>query len=471
MSTENQTRRRFADFIHLFKLAVTGAEKEFTTGSINRAIFLLSIPMILEMAMESLFAVVDIFFVSHLGIKAITTVGLTESVLSLVYTVAMGLSMAATAMVARRTGEKDHDAAGRAAVQSLYLGMAVSVLISIAGLIFAKKVLLLMGASQEVADYGYVYTEILMGGNIVIMLLFLINGIFRGAGDAALAMRSLWLANGLNIVLCPLLISGFGPLPALGLKGAAIATFIGRGTGVCYQIYHLLKGKGLVRIAKQHLKPAFNIIVSILKLGLGSTAQMLIASASWIFLVRIISYFGSDAVAGYTIAIRVVIFTILPAWGMSNAAAALVGQNLGAQQPERAEKSVWRAALFNVIFLGSLGLVFLVAAPVVIKLFTSEPAVVRYGVQCLRLMSLGYVFYAYGMVVTQSFNGAGDTRTPMLINLVALWLWQMPLAYVLAIWLNWGPLGVFWAIAVSESTMAVAAVLLFRKGTWKQVKI
>lgn len=463
--------RRIGRFLQLFKIAVTGSEKEFTKGSIDRAIFLLSIPMILEMAMESLFAVVDIYFVSHLGVNAITTVGLTESVLTLVYTGAMGLSMAATAMIARRTGEKDPDAAAHAAMQSIYPGLLVAVLISLSGIFFAKDILLLMGAAEDVADYGYVYTQILLGGNIVIILLFLINGIFRGAGDAALAMRSLWIANGLNILLCPLLISGWGPVPALGLKGAAIATFIGRGTGVIYQLYHLAKGKDLIRITRKHLVPVFSLIGAILKIAAGATAQMLIASASWIFLVRIISYFGKDAVAGYTIAIRVVIFTILPAWGMANAAAALVGQNLGAQQPERAEQSAWRAAFFNMIFLAIVAVVFMVWAPAIIGFFTNNQVVVRYGVQCIRLMSAGYVFFAYGMVLTQSFNGAGDTRTPMLINMFIMWLFQMPLAYVLAIVFKMGPVGVFWAMAVSESTSALVAIWLFRRGTWKQVKI
>jgi putative MATE family efflux protein len=462
---------RIGRFFQLFRTAVTGSEKEFTTGSINRAIFLLSIPMILEMAMESLFAVVDIYFVSHLGVNAITTVGLTESVLTLVYTGAMGLSMAATAMIARRTGEKNPDAAAHAAMQSIYPGLLVSLLVSMAGIFFAKDILLLMGAAKEVADYGYVYTKILLGGNIVIILLFLINGIFRGAGDAALAMRALWIANGLNILLCPLLISGWGPVPAFGLKGAAIATFIGRGIGVGYQLYHLVKGNDLIRITRKHLAPAFGVMWSILKIAGGAAAQMLIASASWIFLVRIIAYFGKDAVAGYTIAIRVIIFTILPAWGMANAAAALVGQNLGARQPERAETSAWRAAFFNMLFLGMVAIIFMAAAPAIITLFTHEPTVVDYAVECIRLMSAGYIFYAYGMVLTQSFNGAGDTRTPMLINLFSMWMWQMPLAWALAIWLKMGASGVFWAIPISESTGAIAAIILFRRGTWKKVKI
>jgi putative MATE family efflux protein len=462
---------RISRFFQLFRIAVTGSEKEFTTGSINRAIFLLSIPMILEMAMESLFAVVDIYFVSHLGVNAITTVGLTESVLTLVYTGAMGLSMAATAMIARRIGEKDPAAAARAAMQAIYPGLAIVLLVSITGIFFSKDILLAMGAAKDVADYGYEYTKILLSGNLVIVMLFLINGIFRGAGDAALAMRALWLANGLNILLCPLLISGWGPVPALGLKGAAIATFIGRGSGVVYQLYHLVKGKDLIRITRKHLAPSFPVIFSILKVAAGATAQMLIASASWIFLVRIISNFGKDAVAGYTIAIRIIIFTILPAWGMANAAAALVGQNLGAQQPDRAETSAWRAAFFNMLFLGLVAIIFWTGAPVILSYFTNDQTVAGYALQCIRLMSAGYIFYAYGMVLTQSFNGAGDTRTPMLINLFSMWLWQMPLAYTLAVSLKMGPAGVFWAIAISESTAAIAAIILFRRGAWKRAKI
>ena len=462
---------RIARFFQLFKIAVAGSEKEFTTGSINRAIFLLSIPMILEMAMESLFAVVDIYFVSHLGVNAITTVGLTESVLTLVYTGAMGLSMAATAMIARRTGEKDPDGAAHAAMQSLYPGLIISLVVSVVGIFFSKDILLLMGAAKEVADYGYVYTKIVLGGNVVVILLFLINGIFRGAGDAALAMRTLWIANGLNIILCPLLISGWGPIPAMGLKGAAIATFIGRGMGVAYQLYHLVRGRDLIRITRKHLTPAWNLIGAILKIAMGATAQMLIASASWIFLVRIISHFGKDAVAGYTIAIRVIIFTILPAWGMANAAAALVGQNLGAQQPDRAATSAWRAAFFNMAFLGIVAIIFMIGAPAIISFFTDDPIVIGYAVQCIRLMSGGYIFYAFGMVLTQSFNGAGDTRTPMLINFFSMWMFQMPLAYTLSVWLKMGPVGVFWAIAISESAAAIAAILLFRRGTWKEVKI
>ena len=466
-AADSRLRRIF----RLFITAISGAEKDFTTGNINRAIFLLSVPMILEMVMESLFAVVDIFFVSRLGKHAITTVGLTESIITLVYTAAFGLSMAATAVVARRTGEKDADAAAHSAVQSLYIAGGFSVLISIVGLLFAKELLALMGAPAEVVAHGNIYTRIILGSNLIIILLFLINGIFRGAGDAAMAMRSLWIANILNIILCPLLINGWGPVPAYGIMGAALATCIGRGIGVCYQLYNLFGGKGLIRIARHHLRPDGPLIGRLLKIAGGGAAQLLINTASWIFLVRLVARFGEDAVAGYTVAIRVVIFTLLPASGMANAAAALVGQNLGARQPERAEKSVWRAAFYNMIFLGLVSILFLVAARQVILLFTQDPGVVAYGAQALQLVSLGYIFYAYGMVLSQSFNGAGDTRTPTIINLFGFWMFQVPLAWILAVHLGWGPSGVFCAVATAESCIAIAAIIIFRKGRWKQVKV
>ncbi|RFS22369.1 MATE family efflux transporter [Chitinophaga silvatica] len=462
---------RIANLFRLFKVAISGSEKEFTTGNINRAIFLLAVPMILEMLMESLFAVVDIYFVSHLGVDAITTVGLTESILTIVYTLAMGLSIAATAVIARRVGEKNTEAASHAAIQVLYLGLVISVLITMIGIFFSKDILMLMGASPGIVNNGYEYTALLLQGNIVIILLFLINGIFRGAGDAALAMRALWLANGLNILLCPILINGWGIIPAFGLKGAALATFIGRGTGVCYQLFHLLKGKDLIRITRKQLGLAMDVIWSLLRIAGGATGQMLIASASWIFLVRIISRFGTDAVAGYTIGIRIMIFTLLPAWGMANAASALVGQNLGAGQPDRAEVSVWKTAFYNMLFLGCMALLFWIAAPTILKLFTDQPEVIGYGVQCLRYISMGFLFYAYGMVLMQSFNGAGDTRTPLFINLIALWLWQMPLSWFLAVYCNMGPEGVFLGVAISESTSAIIAICLFRRNTWKLVKI
>jgi len=468
---DTQASSRLGKAFRLFVMAVSGTEKEFTSGNINRAIFLLSVPMILEMMMESLFAVVDIFFVSKLGKHAITTVGLTESMMTLVYTAAFGLSMAATAVVARRTGEKDSDAAAHTAVQSLYVAAVLASAIAITGIILAPDLLALMGASSEVIDNGHIYTRIMLGSNLIVMLLFLINGIFRGAGDAAIAMRSLWIANILNILLCPLLINGLGPIPALGLKGAALATTIGRGIGVCYQLYHLFGGKDLIRITSRHIRPDMGVIWKLLKIAAGGTAQLLINTVSWIFLVRLIARFGEDAVAGYTIAIRIVIFTLLPAFGMANAAAALVGQNLGAGQPDRAETSVWRAAFFNMVFLGLISVFFFLAARPIVMIFTSETAIVLQAAQCLQLVSIGYIFYAYGMVLSQSFNGAGDTRTPTLINLVGFWMLQIPMAWILAVNYNMGPAGVFWAIAIAESCIAVAAIVIFRKGWWKRVKV
>jgi putative MATE family efflux protein len=379
--------------------------------------------------------------------------------------------MAATAVVARRTGEKDSDAAAHTAVQSLYVALVLAMAIAVTGIILAPDLLALMGASAEVVDNGHIYTRIMLGSNLIVMLLFLINGIFRGAGDAAIAMRSLWIANILNILLCPLLINGLGPIPALGLKGAALATTIGRGTGVCYQLYHLFGGKGLIRITARHIAPDLSVIWKLVKIAAGGTAQLLINTVSWIFLVRLIARFGEDAVAGYTIAIRIVIFTLLPAFGMANAAASLVGQNLGAGQPDRAETSVWRAAFFNMVFLGLISIFFFLAARPVVMIFTSETAIVVQAAECLQLVSIGYIFYAYGMVLSQSFNGAGDTRTPTLINLVGFWVLQIPMAWILAVNYSMGPAGVFWAIAIAESCIAVAAIVIFRKGWWKRVKV
>ena len=469
--SQRVTNSRFINIFRLLKEALNSEEKDYTTGSINRAIFMLSVPMILEMSMESLFALADAFFVSRLGTDAIATVGLTESMLYLIYSVAIGVSMATTAVVSRRTGEKNKDGAAHAGMQAIYIGTAMSIIIGIAGVIYAKDLLMLMGGSKELAEENYMYTVIMLGSNISILLLFLINGIFRGAGDASIAMRSLWLANLLNIVLDPLLIYGLGPIPGLGLKGAAIATAIGRGLGVCYQIYHLYKGKGFIRILRKHMGIDMPIIRNLLKISLGGTAQFLIASASWIFLVRIIARFGSDAIAGYTIGIRMIAFTILPAWGMSNAAATLMGQNLGAKQPERAGQSVWRTAFYNMIFLVSVAVLFFVAAHWIISLFSQEAMVIEYGVQCLRYVCLGYFFYGYGMVLAQAFNGAGDTRTPTIINFFGFWVFQIPLAYVLATTLGLGPKGVFLAIAIAESAMAVASIIVFKRGKWKTVEV
>ena len=462
---------RSLHILRLLKTAVTGEEKEFTTGSINRAIFMLSIPMILEMVMESLFAVVDVFFVGKLGVDAVATVGLTESMLTIIYSIGIGLSMGATAMVARRVGEKNPDAAAHAGMQAIYLALGLSVLISLIGIFFAKDLLALMGASPELIENNFRYTQIMLASNIVIMLLFMINGIFRGAGDASIAMRSLWLANFLNIILCPTLIYGVGPIPALGLTGAALATTIGRGVGVLYQLYHLYKGNGIIRIKASHMKLDLPIIGNLIRLAAGGTAQFLIASSSWIFLIRILSTFGNNALAGYTIAIRVIVFAILPAWGMANAAATLVGQNLGANQPDRAEKSVWKAAFYNMVFLGIVTVVFFFGAHWIISIFNNDREVVEMGTLALRIVCLGYIFYAYGMVISQSFNGAGDTTTPTILNFFGFWLFQIPLAYIMAIGLNIGPEGVFWAISIAESCIAVVAIMLFRRGTWKKVVV
>lgn len=467
MSRDKSLRYYFS----LFRQAVQGKEQDYTTGSIDKAIFLLAVPMVLEMAMESLFAVVDAYFVSTQGKHAIATVGLTELVLTLVYTIAIGISMSATAVVARRTGEKNHDAAAHAAVQTIYIGVAISILISLAGVFYPREILRLMGAEPEAVAIGYRYTQIMLSGNIVIMMLFLVNGIFRGVGNAAIAMRSLWIANAINIVLCPTLILGLGPFPAMGVTGAAIATTIGRGVGVVYQLWHLARGHRLLPIMKHHLAFNWQIIQKILKTSVGGTLQFFIASCSWIFLGRIVAEFHSEAVSGHTIAIRIIVFAILPAWGMANAAATLVGQNLGAGQPARAEKSVWRAGFLNLLFLGIISIIFIAFAPQIISLFSNEPAIVAYGTQSLRYIAVGYIFYAYGMVIPQAFNGAGDTMTPTLLNLFGFWFFQIPLAYILAIPMALGPQGVFLAIPLAETALAIAGIIMFKKGKWKKVYI
>ncbi|MCB0664327.1 MAG: MATE family efflux transporter [Saprospiraceae bacterium] len=458
----------------IFKIiwqAIRGEEKSYTTGSINRAIVLLSIPMILEMIMEAFFAVVDVFFVSRISVNAVATVGLTESVITLVYSIAIGLSMATTAMVSRRVGEHDEDKAAEAAVQSIIIAVCFSILISVLGFIFARDILSLMGGSAALIDEGIWYTRIIFAGNIVIMLLFLLNAIFRGAGDAAIAMQALWIANLLNIVLDPCLIFGWGPFPELGVAGAAVATNVGRGIGVLFQLYMLLKGNLIVRIAVKHLRVNWKVIRSLIRVSLGGMGQYVIASASWIFLMRIMAEFGEVAVAGYTISIRMLIFALLPAWGMANAAATLVGQNLGAKQPERAEISVWRSAFFTMLFLFFVSLLYFFFAQPMVQFFHSDPEVVKYGVSSLKIICLGYVFFAYGMVISQAFNGAGDTNTPTWLNFICFWLLQIPLAYLMGITLHLGPNGVFWAVAISESVLAVLCILMFRRGKWKLVEI
>lgn len=468
---EIQKKSRPQRWWRLLMEALRGEERDYTSGSINRAIVLLSIPMILELVGESLFALVDVYFVSRVSVAAVATVGLTESVVTLVYSLAIGLSMAATAMVARRIGEKRPEEASRAAAQAIFIGLALSLVVGITGAVFAGDILLLMGADEELATQGVSYPRIVLGFNAVIMFLFLLNGIFRGAGDASLAMRALWLANIVNIILDPMLIFGLGPFPELGLKGAAIATTIGRGLGVVYQVYVLFSGRSIIRLTLPTFRPDWELIRRIIKVAATGTAQFLIASASWIFLMRIISMFGNEAVAGYTTAIRLIIFTILPAWGMSNAAATLVGQNLGAAKPERAEKSVWRTAFYNMLFLLSVSIVYFIAAEPIIAFFNRTPEVVAAGVICLRIICSGYLFYAYGMVISQAFNGAGDTRTPTLINFVCFWIIEIPLAYLLAVGLDLKLAGVCAAIAIAETALAIIAVIIFRKGNWKKVEI
>jgi putative MATE family efflux protein len=423
--------------------------------------------MVLEMLMESLFAVVDIFWVAHVSADAVATVGLTESWLIFIYTAAMGLSIGVTATVARRIGEKNPEAAAEAAVQGIALGVITALILGIAGVALAPTLLGIMGASPEVVATGQTYTRIMLGGNIVILLLFLINAIFRGAGDAAIAMRVLWLANWINIILGPLLIFGVGPFPRLGLTGAAIATTIGRGSGVLYQLYRLWRSDGRIVIhrAQIALKPA--VMKMLLRLSGTGTFQVLVSTASWFGLTRINATFGTDALAGFQIAIRIILFALLPAWGLANAAATLVGQSLGAGKPERAEQAVWKAALYNVFFLGTAGLVFVVFANPIARLFTNDPMVAPVAADCLRIISYGYLFYAYGMVLTNSFNGAGDTWTPTWLNLFCFWLWEIPLAYVLARHFGLGPRGVAWAVTIAFSTLAVASAVLFRRGRWK----
>ena len=440
---------------------------DYTAGPIGRAIILLAIPMVMEMVMESVFAVVDVFWVAHLGPNAVATVGLTESMLILVYTAAMGLSIGVMAMVSRRIGEKNPAGAADAAVQGIALGLIVAAVTGTIGAVFAPRLLSVMGGSPDVVAMGSGYTRVMLGGNVVIVLLFLINATFRGAGDAAIAMRVLWLANWINILLGPCLIFGLGPFPELGVKGAAIATTIGRGTGVLYQIYRLMRRDGRIAVHREQLRLQPAVMRNLLRLSGSGTFQVLVGSASWIFLVRIISGFGATALAGYTIAFRIIIFALLPSWGLSNAAATMVGQGLGAGKPERAERAVWIAGIYNMCFLGGVGLVFVLFAGPIVRLFTTDPAVAPVAVMGLRIVSYGYPFYAWGMVLTQSFNGAGDTWTPTWLNLCCFWLWEIPVAWVLAVHFGLGPRGVFLAMTVAFSTLAVASAVLFRRGRWK----
>ena len=451
--------------------AVRGTQIDFTTAPVGRAVIMLAVPMVLEMAMESIFVVVDIFWVGHLGADAVATVGLTESMLTLIYTAAMGLSIGATALVARRTGEQDPEGASRAAGQSILLGLAVSAVIAVLGATYAPALLRVMGASEEIVRSGSGFTRIMLGGNATVLLLFLLNAVFRGAGDAAIAMRVLMLGNALNIVLGPLFIFGPGPFPEMGVAGAATATNLGRGTAVLYQIVTLARGHGRVRVRLRDLRPDLKTMTSVLRLsGLG-TFQILVGTASYIGLVRIISIFGAAALAGYTIGMRVILFALLPAFGLSNAAATMVGQNLGAGRPDRAERAVWTAARYNMIFLGAVGVLFLIAAPLITQVFTDDPSVRPMATACLRIVSVGFVFYACGMVLTQSFNGAGDTWTPTVLNLFIFWLWEIPLAWWLSTQAGLGAQGVFIALTVAYSSLAIVSAVLFRRGAWKTRKV
>jgi putative MATE family efflux protein len=448
--------------------AVAGAEgKDFTDGPINSALLLLAIPMVLEVALESVFAVVNVFWVNRLGSEAVAIVGLTEAMLSTIYALGMGLGIGATAMVARRIGEKQPDGASRAAVQAVALGVLVSIPIAVLGGIFAPDLLRLMGGTPEIVEHGTAFTRIMFVGNGAILLLFLINAIFRGAGDAAVAMRCLWIANIANLILDPLLIFGIGPFPELGVKGAAIATTVGRGIGVLYQFYRLAGKDRRFVIERRHLRLDFGVMAKLVRLGTTGILQILIGTTSWIGLVRIVATFGPTAVAGYTVAIRIVLFGLLPSWGLANAAATMVGQSLGAKKPERAEQSVWRAGMLNLWFLGGLGLLFVAFAPLIVGVFTRDPALAREAALSLRVVSIGFPFYAFGMVLSNAFNGAGDTRTPTILNVFCFWLWEIPLAYLLAKPLGFGTAGAYAAIAIAFSTLAVASAVIFRRGKWK----
>jgi putative MATE family efflux protein len=427
--------------------------------------------MVLEMLMESVFVVADVFFVGRLGPDAVATVGITESLMTLMYALAIGLSIGAAAVVSRRIGEKDREGAARAAIQSILLGLFVAAIAAILGVTYGPRLLRVMGASDEVIHIGSDFARVMLGGSGTVLMLFLVNAVFRGAGDAAIAMRVLWFANAINIVLGPCLIFGLGPFPELGVTGAAVGTTIGRGSGVLFQLYHLARRGGRIEIRRSHLRFDAGVMRSILRISGTATFQNFVGMASWMGLVRILTGFGSAAVAGNTIGIRIILFALLPSFGVSNAAATLVGQNLGAGKPDRAEAAAWRAGMYNTICLSIVGAVFLLFAPQLIQFFTDDPEVARYGVGCLRIVSAGFLFYGYAMVLTAAFNGAGDTRTPTLINIACLWLWEIPLAWALAYPLGLGPTGVFVAVSVAFSTMALVAGWLFSKGMWKTKRV
>jgi putative MATE family efflux protein len=454
---------------HLVRDAIRGTQQDYTTGPIARSLILLAVPMVLETAMESLFAVCDVFYVSRLGSDAIATVGLTESLMTLVYTAAIGLSIGVTATVARRIGEKDPTGAARAGTQAIWLGIMVSAIIGITGVIFAPDLLRLMGASESVRATGVGYTRTLLGGSGTVLLLWLVNAVFRGAGDATIAMRTLWLANGINILLAPVLIFGPGPLPAMGVTGAAVATTIGRGIGVLYQITQLRRRDGRIVIHRQDLKIVPDVMMSLVRLSGTGTFQIFVATASYVGLVRVVSTFGSTVLAGYTIGIRLIIFVLLPSWGLANAAATMVGQSLGAGKPERAERAVRLAGYYNLVVLGSVSLIFIVFARLIVSVFTHDPMVAHEGSLALRTIGAGLIFYAYGMVLHQSFNGAGDTWTPTMLNIVCFWMLEIPAAWFLSRQL--GSFGVYLAFPIAESVLTVLSLVMFRRGRWKLRKV
>jgi len=453
------------------KTAVAGGEYDYTEGSLPRAVLLLAIPMCLEMCMESLFAIVDVFWVASLGADAITAVGLTESVETLVYAVAIGISLAVTAVVARRIGEKNPGGAAHAAGQAILIGMVASAIMATAGMIYAPEILKVMGAEPDVVETGVNFTRVIQGSTPAILMLFLLNAVFRGAGDAAIAMRVLWIANFINLILDPLFIFGFGPVPGMGVTGAAVATTVGRSIAVVIQLVTLFRGRTRVRVQWRHLKPDWPILHNLTRLSSTGMLQYLIATASWVGIVRLISTFGTTILAGNTIAVRIIMFTILPSWGISNAAATLVGQNLGAGKPDRAESAVWKIGVYNMTFLGTLGIILFSIPRPLISLFTQDPGVIEAGVEALRIFSVGYLFYALGMVLTQAFNGAGDTRTPTLINVGCLWMFEIPAAWVLAHPLGFGETGVFWSVPVADGLVTLVALWIFRKGAWKLRKV
>jgi putative MATE family efflux protein len=464
LTPNSSTWRRTIDFV---RLSLRDDDVDYTRGPIGRALGLLAIPMMLEMSMESVFAVVDIAFVSRLGTDAIAAVGITEVLVTVLYAVAVGLGIGVTAMVSRRIGAKQTDAAASVTGQAIWIGAALSIVIGVTGVAYAEEMLIMMGASESVVATGTGFTAVLLGGSASIMYLFLLNAAFRGAGDAAVALRSLWLANGLNIILDPCLIFGLGPFPEMGVTGAAVATTIGRGTGVLYQLWYLFDGRGRLEFHFRHLRIVPSLIKRVLIISIGGVGQFLIATSSWIVIMRIVALYGSAAIAAYTIALRMLEFVWLPAWGLGNAAATLVGQNLGADQAIRAERSAWRAAKYNTIFMTVAGVFIVALAPSIVGLFTSEPEVMSYGTSCLRILGIGFPMYAIGMIITQALNGAGDTVTPTIINLICFWLLQIPLSYWLAANAGLGPNGVFLAMVISESLLTVLSVIVFRRGNWK----